>query len=106
MDTVGVPTYDELVLVVRESTLTTHIDLVRRFVQALARGYESVHHDPSAGVRSLLAANPSLNPKLQRASVKATLSASSPPGRTRASRGAGSTSRSGPPTVAGCVTTT
>ena len=38
MDQVGVPTYDELVLVVRESTLTTHIDLVRRVVQALARG--------------------------------------------------------------------
>jgi putative hydroxymethylpyrimidine transport system substrate-binding protein len=73
MNRVGVPTYNELVLVVRESTLTTHIDLVRRFVQALARGYESVRHDPSAGVASLLAANPSLNAKLQRASVKATL---------------------------------
>jgi putative hydroxymethylpyrimidine transport system substrate-binding protein len=80
MDQVGVPTYDELVLVVRESTLTTHIDLVRRFVQALARGYESVRRDPSAGVHSLLAANSSLNPKLQRASVKATLPAFFPSG--------------------------
>lgn len=80
MDRVGVPTYDELVLAVRESTLTTHIDLVRRFVQALARGYESVRRDPSAGVGSLLAANPSLNPKLQRASVKATLPAFFPSG--------------------------
>ena len=80
MNRVGVPTYDELVLVVRENTLTTHIDLVRRFVQALARGYESVRRDPSAGVGSLLAANPSLNGKLQRASVKATLPAFFPSG--------------------------
>jgi putative hydroxymethylpyrimidine transport system substrate-binding protein len=80
MDQVGVPTYDELVLAVRESTLTTRIDLVRRVVQALARGYESVRHDPSAGVKSLLSANPTLTPKLQRASVKATLPAFFPSG--------------------------
>ncbi len=80
MDQVGVPTYNELVLVVRESTLTTHIDLVRRFVQALARGYESVRGDPTAGVNSLLAANPSLSRKLQSASVKATLLAFFPSG--------------------------
>jgi putative hydroxymethylpyrimidine transport system substrate-binding protein len=80
MNQVGVPTYDELVLAVRESTLTTHIDLVRRFVQAVARGYESVRRDPSAGVGSLLAANPSLNAKLQRAAVKATLPAFFPSG--------------------------
>lgn len=80
MNQVGVPTYNELVVVVRESTLTTQIDLVRRFVQALARGYESVRSDPSAGVDSLLAANPSLSRKLQSASVKATLSTFFPSG--------------------------
>jgi putative hydroxymethylpyrimidine transport system substrate-binding protein len=80
MDQLGVPTYDELVLVVRESTLTTHIDLVRRFVQALARGYESVRRDPAAGVKSLLAANPSLSERLQNASVRATLPAFFPSG--------------------------
>ena len=80
MDQVGVPTYDELVVVVRESTLTSHIDRVRRFVQALARGYGSVRQDPSAGVRTLLAANPSLSSKLQRAAVKATLPAFFPSG--------------------------
>lgn len=77
----GVPNYDELVLVVRESTLTNHIALVRSFVQALARGYESVRRDPAAGVHSLLAANPSLSAKLQRASVDATLSAFFPSGK-------------------------
>ena len=77
MDTVGVPTYNELVLVVREGMLTDHIDVVRRFVQALARGYEAVRRNPAAGVANLLRANPSagLSPKLQLASVRATLPA-------------------------------
>jgi putative hydroxymethylpyrimidine transport system substrate-binding protein len=75
MDQAGVPTYDELVLVVRESTITKKADEIRRFVQALARGYQSVRSDPQAGVNSLLAANPSLDRKLQTASVKATLPA-------------------------------
>src|SRR6202035_3157254 len=46
MNTVVVPTYDELVVVVRASTLASHPDEVRRFVQALARGYEAVRSDP------------------------------------------------------------
>jgi putative hydroxymethylpyrimidine transport system substrate-binding protein len=75
MEQAGVPTYDELVLVVRESTITKKADEIRRFVQALARGYASVRSDPQAGVNSLLAANPSLDRKLQTASVKATLPA-------------------------------
>jgi putative hydroxymethylpyrimidine transport system substrate-binding protein len=75
MEQAGVPTYDELVLVVRESTITKKADEIRRFVQALARGYESVRSDPQAGVNSLLAANPSLDRKLQTASVTATLPA-------------------------------
>jgi len=80
MNQVGVPNYDELVLVVRESTLVNHMDLVRRFVQALGRGYQSVRQDPSAGVKSLVAANPSLSLRLQSASVKATLPAFFPSG--------------------------
>jgi putative hydroxymethylpyrimidine transport system substrate-binding protein len=75
MEQAGVPTYDELVLVVRESTITKKADEIRRFVQALARGYESVRSDPQAGVNSLLRANPSLDRKLQTASVTATLPA-------------------------------
>jgi putative hydroxymethylpyrimidine transport system substrate-binding protein len=71
----GVPTYDELVLVVRESTLVNHPDVIRRLVQAMARGYQSAREDPKAAVANLVRANPGLDPKLQTASVDATLSA-------------------------------
>ena len=79
MDQVGVPTYDELVLVARESTIAAKADQLRRFVQALARGYQAVRADPQAGVASLVRANPSLDAKLQQASVAATLPAFFPP---------------------------
>jgi putative hydroxymethylpyrimidine transport system substrate-binding protein len=80
MNQVGVPTYDELVLAVRTSTLTEHGDEIRRFVQALARGYQAVRSDPKAAVQNLVARNPGLDPKLQLASVKATLPAFFPSG--------------------------
>ncbi|MDQ6842171.1 MAG: ABC transporter substrate-binding protein [Actinomycetota bacterium] len=77
MEQVGVPTYDELVVAVRKSTLIEHPDEIRRFVQALARGYESARQNPQGAVRNLVSANPDagLDPKLQLASVQATLSA-------------------------------
>ncbi len=75
MQDVGVPDYDELVVVVRKNTIVNQPDLVRRFVQALARGYESVRSDPQAGVDNLIHASPGLDPKLQLASVDATLPA-------------------------------
>jgi putative hydroxymethylpyrimidine transport system substrate-binding protein len=73
MNQVGVPNYDELVLAVRQKTLTSHQDEIRRFVQALARGYQSVRSNPEAAVANLVKQNPGLDPKLQLASVKATL---------------------------------
>jgi putative hydroxymethylpyrimidine transport system substrate-binding protein len=75
MNRAGVPNYDELVLVVRQSTLTNHPGEIRQFVQALGRGYESVRTDPAAAVANLVRANPSLDAKLQRAAVRATLPA-------------------------------
>jgi putative hydroxymethylpyrimidine transport system substrate-binding protein len=75
MQDVGVPTYDELVVVVRKNTIVNHPDVVRRFVQALARGYESARRDPQAAVTNLVHASPGLDPKLQLASVRATLPA-------------------------------
>jgi len=75
MNQVGVPDYDELVVVVRQSTLVNHPDEIRRFVQALARGYESVRADPAAAVTNLVRANPGLDQKFQSAAVRATLPA-------------------------------
>jgi putative hydroxymethylpyrimidine transport system substrate-binding protein len=71
----GVPTYDELVVVVRENEIANQNGELRRFVQALGRGYAAVRSDPQAGVDALVRANPSLSTRLQLASVKATLPA-------------------------------
>ncbi len=73
MDQVGVPPYDELVVVVRRATIANDPDAIRRFVQALGRGYESVRENPAAAVQNLVKASPGLDPKLQLASVRATL---------------------------------
>ncbi|MGZ4223777.1 MAG: ABC transporter substrate-binding protein [Solirubrobacteraceae bacterium] len=75
MDQVGVPTYDELVVVARKSTVVDHPDELRRFVQALGRGYGAVRRDPQAAVNNLVKANPGLDAGVQLASVKATLPA-------------------------------
>jgi putative hydroxymethylpyrimidine transport system substrate-binding protein len=75
VDRVGIPTYDELVLVVRQSELTNSSDKIRQFVQALGRGYDAVRSDPANGVANLVKANPGLDPKFQAAAVSATLSA-------------------------------
>lgn len=74
VENVGVPNYDELVLVARTTGIAGNNNVLRRFVQALGRGYEAVRADPAAGVASLVKANPGLSPKLQQASVQATLS--------------------------------
>ena len=75
MEQVGVPDYDELVVVVRKDTILKQPDVVRRFVQALARGYEAVRRDPQTAVTNLVRASPGLDPKLQLASLRATMSA-------------------------------
>lgn len=75
VDKAGIPIYDELVIVARRNTLREKGAIVRRFVQALGRGYADVRADPAAGVNALLAQVPALRTsrKLQDASVRATL---------------------------------
>jgi putative hydroxymethylpyrimidine transport system substrate-binding protein len=75
VDEAGVPPYDELVIVARQSTVFKKTDVLRRFVQALARGYESARRDPQGAVSNLLAASPGLDKSFQLAAVKATLPA-------------------------------
>ncbi|MDQ6778732.1 MAG: ABC transporter substrate-binding protein [Actinomycetota bacterium] len=77
---VGVPSYDELVLVATKATLAGKPGEIRDFVQALGRGYESVRRDPQTAVSNLVRLNPGLDAKFQLASVKATLPAFFPTG--------------------------
>jgi putative hydroxymethylpyrimidine transport system substrate-binding protein len=80
VDQAGVPTYDELVLVARRAELRKHGSEIRRFMRALARGYESARANPQRAVDALVKASPGLDRKLQLASVQATLPAFFPPG--------------------------
>ncbi len=80
MDQAGVPNYDELVFVVRKATIVEHPGLIRRFVQAVTRGYQAARADPTKAVDQLISANPGLDRKLQLASVRATLSSFFPSG--------------------------
>lgn len=80
MNKAGVPTYDELVFVVRKSTIVNHAPLIRRFVQAVARGYRAARANPVQATRNLVRMNPGLKYKLQLASVRATMSSFFPAG--------------------------
>jgi putative hydroxymethylpyrimidine transport system substrate-binding protein len=73
VDQLGVPTYDELVLVARRSTLEEDGERIRLFVTALRRGTEAAAANPKAATEAILAANTDLEPKLAEAQVKATL---------------------------------
>jgi len=73
MDEIGVPTYNELVIVAREADVRRRGPLLRRFMRALGLGHQSLRADPDAAVSALVKANPDLDRKLQRAQVKATM---------------------------------
>jgi putative hydroxymethylpyrimidine transport system substrate-binding protein len=73
MDQIGVPTYDELVIVAREQDVRSRGPLLRRFMRALARGHQRLRANVAAGVGPLVAANPDLDRRLQTAQVAATL---------------------------------
>jgi putative hydroxymethylpyrimidine transport system substrate-binding protein len=74
MEKVGVPTYDELVIVARESELNPQGGAkVRRFMRALAQGMKALKRDPDTGIAPLLRANRDLDRRLQEASVRATM---------------------------------
>jgi putative hydroxymethylpyrimidine transport system substrate-binding protein len=73
VDKLGVPTYDELVLVARHEQLEEDPQAIRLFLAALARGTAAAIKSPGATTKALLEANPNLDPKLTRAEVAATL---------------------------------
>jgi putative hydroxymethylpyrimidine transport system substrate-binding protein len=78
VDRAGVPTYDELVLVVREDEARKRGQDLRAFLQALTRGEHEVRADPKAAAALLVNANPSLDGKLQLTSILQTLPAAVP----------------------------
>ena len=74
MEQLGVPTYNELILVApRKSLDTKGASKVRRFLQALAQGHQRLRDDPASAVDALLEANPDLERGLQTAVVEKTL---------------------------------
>ena len=89
VDRAGVPPYDELVLVVRADEARTRGQDLRAFLQALTRGEREVSADPAAAATLVVKANPSLDPKLQLASIEQTLPAARPGGAGQALRLAG-----------------
>ena len=78
VDRAGVPEYNELVLVVREQEARSRGQDLRAFLQALTRGEREVRADPAAASALVVKANPSLDSRLQLASVERTLPAALP----------------------------
>jgi putative hydroxymethylpyrimidine transport system substrate-binding protein len=73
VDRLGVPTYDELVLVANRESLQADPEKFRLFMAALERGTDAAVADPAAATKAVLEANDGLDPKLTAAEVEATL---------------------------------
>jgi putative hydroxymethylpyrimidine transport system substrate-binding protein len=73
VDQLGVPTYDELVLVARRSTVEQDPEAIRLFLAALERGTDAAVAQPGAATKAVLEANHDLDAKLTGAEVEATL---------------------------------
>ena len=71
----GVPSYDELVLVANSDKLDDQRDDIRLFIGAVSRGAQAARRDPAAATRSLLDANPDLRERTTRESVRITIPA-------------------------------
>ncbi len=81
MERLGVPTYNELIVVARRKDLRSRGPEMRRFLAALGRGYQLARDDPGKAVDALVKANRDLDRGLQLASVRATLPAFFPTDR-------------------------
>ncbi|MGA8217596.1 MAG: ABC transporter substrate-binding protein [Solirubrobacterales bacterium] len=73
VDRLGVPTYDELVLVARKSTVDDHPEAIKTFISALAKGTAYASGHPQEAANAVLAAGKGLDPMQTRAEVDATL---------------------------------
>jgi len=73
VDELGVPTYDELVLVAATDRVREDPEPIRAFLAALERGTEAAERDPQAATDVIVAAGEGLDPDLTAAQVDATL---------------------------------
>lgn len=73
VDELGIPTYDELVLVANSDRVAEDPELLRLFIAALERGTRAAVDDPAAATEAVLAAGDGLDPTLTRAEIEATL---------------------------------
>jgi putative hydroxymethylpyrimidine transport system substrate-binding protein len=73
VDELGVPTYDELVLVANRKKLEEDPEKYRLFIAALERGTDAAVAQPKAATKAILEANSGLEPKLTEAEMTATL---------------------------------
>jgi putative hydroxymethylpyrimidine transport system substrate-binding protein len=75
LDEAGLPTYDELVIAARKAYVGEQGEIVRRFMQALARGAQAMRRDPNVAIDALVAANKDLDRGEQAAMVRTTMPA-------------------------------
>ena len=73
VDRLGIPTYDELVLVANSDRLGDETQNVRLFIAALERGTKAAVADPAAATKAILDAGKGLNPRFTAAEVRKTL---------------------------------
>jgi putative hydroxymethylpyrimidine transport system substrate-binding protein len=84
MEQLGVPTYDELIVVARHKDLNeAGASRLRRFLQATAAGHRLLRDDPAVGVDALVKADKGLDRGLLQDAVKATLPAFFPSDMTK-----------------------
>jgi putative hydroxymethylpyrimidine transport system substrate-binding protein len=73
VDKLGIPTYNELVLVANSDTLDEKSDDIRLFLDALERGTKAAVADPTGATKNVLAAGKGLDQKITEAEVRKTL---------------------------------
>lgn len=73
VDKLGIPTYNELVLVANSDTLDSKSQDIRLFLDALQRGTQAAVADPASATKDILDAGNGLDPKTTKAEVKKTL---------------------------------
>jgi putative hydroxymethylpyrimidine transport system substrate-binding protein len=81
VDELGIPTYDELVLVASEKRVEEDPEAIRLFLAVLERGTQIAARDPELATDAVLGAGEGLDPKLTAAEVEATLPLLQPQGK-------------------------